>query len=418
MVNAANILNLLPNTMQAAKSQEPAVPKKYTSSSSNSGKSFRQTLEETAAPKKDLESAAENNVQQNGADAPLPAQVPTAAAELQTPTAPSSQSADGVMGLLANASTVTEGVLMQQTVLPQNAAAMQEVSQGTAQLVQNGTTPQTETAPQSPVQPMLTESQTPVQVQPEAMEATVKPEATVQNTELNGELNGDEQNMGTKKSDLGQSVNGEEAQAQNAKSSGTEVKAIDQKGQSFETQKEPPKEEAQTTLSGSELPKTKTDMEGNVMTVKVSDGQTVADPQKFTADVGEKILFKAADGKQEFDIQLSPAELGKINIKLIFENGKATMLVHCSNPQTQQALMANEEQLRHILESGTGRQTEVVAREDASSSMQQQSDQRGENQARDEQQERLNQSYKPDRSEVISFVERFRLGILETEKAM
>lgn len=184
--------------------------------------------------------------------------------------------------------------------------------------------------------------------------------------------------------------------------------------QSSQVQKSSAKEEG--TANQTELPNLVKTQQSDLdkVFVKVGESAKAAESPSLPANVAEKIVVKTAEGKQEFDIQLTPRELGKISIKMIFEGGKALILMHCSNPQTQQLLSANAEQIRSIVESGTGMHTEVSVKEDAFQNMADQTpDQRGENQARDEQEDRLTEK-RAGEADTSAFLQRFRLGLAET----
>ena len=148
--------------------------------------------------------------------------------------------------------------------------------------------------------------------------------------------------------------------------------------------------------------------------VKVGENGMPKEPNQLTSQLGEKIQTNFANGRQEFDIQLNPQELGKIHIKMSFADGKVTILVHCSNPETQQLLAANAGQLREVLENSTGLRAEVMTNEQEEN----QSEKGAENQAKEEQKDRQKeqrQHYHTSELELSAFLQKFRLGLMELQ---
>ncbi|WP_324824552.1 flagellar hook-length control protein FliK [Sinanaerobacter sp. ZZT-01] len=145
--------------------------------------------------------------------------------------------------------------------------------------------------------------------------------------------------------------------------------------------------------------------------IKVAENTTEADSNFLSKDLAEKILHRASEGKNVFEVQLTPEELGSIQIKLTFEAGKASVLLNCSNPKTQEILMGQSENIRQIIEQQTGLETIVAVKEDAYTK-QQDFDGRGQNNRREEQK---NQSQRDDSVNAEQFMQQLRLGLVGKE---
>ncbi|KLU65033.1 flagellar hook-length control protein FliK [Desulfosporosinus acididurans] len=90
----------------------------------------------------------------------------------------------------------------------------------------------------------------------------------------------------------------------------------------------------------------------NITAANVTDGKTTAIPvyQQISAAVSEQLMNKPQVLKQ-LDIQLQPADLGKIQIDLRWENGQVHLQVQASQAATGQLLQNQLPDLRQALEN-------------------------------------------------------------------
>ena len=129
----------------------------------------------------------------------------------------------------------------------------------------------------------------------------------------------------------------------------------------------------------------------------------------YWMSAAERIL---SQGKHVFDMELNPANLGKINVKMIFENGNAEIIMTTSSAKAHQLLSNQTDALRAILEQTLGmnnnievKQAEQAAEQFDRDNFQEQSKEKGQQQ---EQEKRKN-------DEDVSFVEKLRLGLTDFE---
>jgi len=145
--------------------------------------------------------------------------------------------------------------------------------------------------------------------------------------------------------------------------------------------------------------------------VKVGEGNKL-DSQKFASDVSDKIAAKFSEGVKQFEIELTPRELGKIVIKLMMLNGKAEVIIQCFNPKTQQLVLANTDIIRNIIEERTGANTTITVKE--SEEARDDLEHNGKQQNQDEQEQQ--QSDSRDEAETVIFLNQLRLGLIEELK--
>ncbi len=122
-------------------------------------------------------------------------------------------------------------------------------------------------------------------------------------------------------------------------------------------------------------------------------------------------MYKLSEGRQEFDLELNPRELGKVNIKMIFENGKAQLIMSASNSKAHHLLSMQADALRGILEDNTGLDSTITLKQAETDSNQ--FDRDNFQEQSNSQQNQRQQQEKKDYTGDISFMDRLRLGLTE-----
>lgn len=150
-----------------------------------------------------------------------------------------------------------------------------------------------------------------------------------------------------------------------------------------------------------------TQQQPEVTVVKVSDGAK-ASQQQVASQVADTITAKISEGSQEFILKLNPDQLGSIEIKIVFENGKAQVFMNCSEAATQRTMLMNADMIKQIIESNMNQPTSVIV-ENASDKMGNYEDQRQENQNRQE--EHKDDQNAESEAETMSFIQQLRLGL-------
>ncbi len=149
-------------------------------------------------------------------------------------------------------------------------------------------------------------------------------------------------------------------------------------------------------------------LDPNNVNIKVGDVQNV-DTQVLTQDVADEITIKITENVKEFNIELNPEHLGKINIKIEFTPERAIVSLSCNNAQTQSLMAANAESIRQIIEANVGQETMVTVQENSETGqyrdngdLQQESQNKGE-----QEQDKKTQTH----DESIDFIQKLRLGL-------
>lgn len=88
--------------------------------------------------------------------------------------------------------------------------------------------------------------------------------------------------------------------------------------------------------------------------IKISDESSQLKPQVLS-QLKDKIVFMAEDGPEpgnpvkHVTMELHPVSLGKVDIKMTFENNKVTVEIKAMNEETQKLISSNADELANIL---------------------------------------------------------------------
>lgn len=145
--------------------------------------------------------------------------------------------------------------------------------------------------------------------------------------------------------------------------------------------------------------------------IKVAETPIDTTQTDIAKQLADKIMYKLNKGKHEFDLELNPKNLGKVNIKMIFQNGCAELLMTTSNSKAHHLLSMQADTLRGILEASTGTDNNVTVKQTEASEGQFDRDnfQEQSKGQQNQQQQRQEKNLTGD----ISFSDRLRLGLID-----
>jgi flagellar hook-length control protein FliK len=150
------------------------------------------------------------------------------------------------------------------------------------------------------------------------------------------------------------------------------------------------------------------DFQSETVEVKVSDGAKLE--QHIVNQTADTITAKISEGSQEFEMTLTPEALGKVMIKLVFEEGSVQVNIKCSSSEAQRALASNAEAVRQIIESNTGMEAAVNVEEPDEKFGNYEDQRNSKNQ--EEGQEHHSDEQRSDESDTVSFIQQLRLGLV------
>lgn len=157
-------------------------------------------------------------------------------------------------------------------------------------------------------------------------------------------------------------------------------------------------------------PKEAVSKEAELVQVKVSDKINLQSPQAAD-DLAETVLVKVEENANEYELQLTPEELGKIKIKLVLENGKIHVAMSCENQKAADLLAATGGRLKAVIEERTGNEVFVHVEQDETYKEQQEKEGRNNNH-QEQEQEQQNKQQETSPEELADFMQQLRLGLL------
>lgn len=128
-------------------------------------------------------------------------------------------------------------------------------------------------------------------------------------------------------------------------------------------------------------------------------------PETFAPDIGKALADRIPEKNGTLTIELEPASLGKLTIRVVYESDRATVSILASNPKTLELLNQNAAEIAHIMEEKTGQQTMIYVPE-SQEQMDARTDEQG-HRGQDRDQEEPKH-----RDQSDAFAQRLRLGLV------
>lgn len=144
--------------------------------------------------------------------------------------------------------------------------------------------------------------------------------------------------------------------------------------------------------------------EATYTTVNVN-AQTLED---LDTKLSQQILKQIHAGRGDLEVQLEPHNLGKIQIKIAYEDHQVSVSVLCSESKTLKLLSQSAGELGSILENNLERPVQILIDKQGTDYLNQQKDQSSGQEHHQPQQENKKEENRED------FVQKLRLGIFET----
>ena len=86
----------------------------------------------------------------------------------------------------------------------------------------------------------------------------------------------------------------------------------------------------------------------------------VRQPEEIPQKLTEELLVRTSQGRKEFEIQITPEHLGKIAVKVLYENGQTTVSILCAEKATHDMVAKNAREIGTVMEQNLGAPTTVV----------------------------------------------------------
>lgn len=98
------------------------------------------------------------------------------------------------------------------------------------------------------------------------------------------------------------------------------------------------------------------DIQNSSKIIKVNDESSLIKDSIMT-QIKDQIVLMKSDGKQTVTMQLTPENLGKLDIKMVFEKGNLSVEILASNPKTHSLILSNISELKSVLQNSIADRT-------------------------------------------------------------
>ncbi len=129
---------------------------------------------------------------------------------------------------------------------------------------------------------------------------------------------------------------------------------------------------------------------------------------EYMNDINSKIAENISLGKNEFEIQLSPENLGTLTIKASFEDGKSVVSIICADLKALEAVGKSADDLALIIQNKTGNETQIVVESPRSDYLDNNAD---ENQHQNQSDNQNQDGKKEENENPQDFLQQLRLGL-------
>lgn len=135
-------------------------------------------------------------------------------------------------------------------------------------------------------------------------------------------------------------------------------------------------------------------------------------PEQFPQDLGKTLAAKTLEVGRTLTVELEPANLGKLTIRLVYEGDRAALSIMASNPRTLEMLNQRASEIAAILEEKTGQET-IIYTQPAEQGNQQYDEEQNQNRSNEQgEQEERQPKHGEDGHQAESFAQQLRLGLV------
>lgn len=142
-----------------------------------------------------------------------------------------------------------------------------------------------------------------------------------------------------------------------------------------------------------------------VVTIQVPQAEELPDK------VADQLLSKMSEGVQEFEIHIEPENLGKIAVKVLYQDSQATVSIFCTEKKTLDLLGNNAREIGNIIERNLGGETKIFVEKQEADYLDQTKDENQQGK-QEEQKHQKEQSKKEDAEDAEQFLQKLRLGLM------
>lgn len=136
----------------------------------------------------------------------------------------------------------------------------------------------------------------------------------------------------------------------------------------------------------------------------------VSQPEELPEKLTDQILSKMEEGIRSFEIEIEPENLGKIAVKILYEDGQATVSIMCTEKKALDVLGNHAREIGGIIDRNLGGETKIIVEKQEPDYLNQNRDEN--QQGKQEGQEKQKEENKRQNAEDSEqFLQKLRLGL-------
>ncbi len=134
-------------------------------------------------------------------------------------------------------------------------------------------------------------------------------------------------------------------------------------------------------------------------------------PETMPQDLGQTLAGRLGNGPKTIVIELEPASLGRLTIRLTYEASRAALSIAASNPKTLELLNQKAGEIAQILEEKTGQET-LIFTQPTEQEPQYEDGRSSQDGAQQEGRKERQQDRQQEEQQAASFAQQLRLGLI------
>lgn len=135
-------------------------------------------------------------------------------------------------------------------------------------------------------------------------------------------------------------------------------------------------------------------------------------PENLPRDLGKALAAKLSPDNRTLTVELEPASLGKLTIRLVYEGQRAAVSILASNPKTLELLSQRAAEIADILKEKTGQETLIYTQQPEEGSRQYDEGRGSQSQGGQESREEGQRHPARETGNLESFAQQLRLGLV------
>lgn len=136
----------------------------------------------------------------------------------------------------------------------------------------------------------------------------------------------------------------------------------------------------------------------------------VAQPEELPEKLTDQILGKMQEGVDSFEIEIEPANLGKIAVKIQYQDGQATVSIFCTEKRALEVLGDRAREIGVIIDKNLGGETKIIVEKQEPDYLNRNNDENQQGK-QDEREQQKENHQKQDSEDSEQFLQKLRLGL-------